>query len=297
MRTFIYNFIYYIKETKNMVRMNLLSNMASLLCTGLIFFMLGLIFTGWSISNGLVDKLKEEAEISVYFKENVDKDGANKLHTDIKALKGVWDASLIDEGEAYSRMEDVLGEEAKILTLFDDNPFEAYIEVRIYLESMDYVINNIERMDGIDFIRDNREILARIQKITAGIKVIGLLSLTAVGITTIIILSHLIRQGIYNNKDQINTLKLLGAPNYFIGFPFVLFGLVITIVGGLFAIIMIHILIHYGFGRLNEAISFIPMPDESMTKRVITNIILLISLVLGVIGSLIGVASIRKGTN
>lgn len=297
MRTFIYNFIYYIKETKNMVRMNLLSNMASLLCTGLIFFMLGLIFTGWSISNGLVDKLKEEAEISVYFKENVDKDGANKLLTDIKELKGVWDASLIDEGEAYNRMEDVLGEEAKILTLFDDNPFEAYIEVRIYLESMDYVVNNIERMDGIDFIRDNREILAHIQKITAGIKVIGLLSLTAVGITTIIILSHLIRQGIYNNKDQINTLKLLGAPNYFIGFPFVLFGLVITIVGGLFAIIMIHILIHYGFGRLNEAISFIPMPDESMTKRVITNIILLISLVLGVIGSLIGVASIRKGTN
>jgi cell division transport system permease protein len=354
MKTILYNLMYYIKETVNMLRMNLLSNIASLLSTGLILFVLGLVFTGWSISNGLVDRLKEEAEISVYLKENIDNENvdienvdienddnenvekenadkenvdkenvdkendekentdkdnidkdnidkekvsiknANKLLTDIRALQGVWDARLVDEKEAYTKMENVLGEESEILTLFDENPFEAYLEVRIQIESMDTVIDQIGSFADVDFIRDNREMLTRIQKITMGIRIIGVLSLAAVGITTIVILSHLIRQGIYNNKDEINTLKLLGAPNYFISFPFLIYGLLLTLCGGAIAIMLLHILIHYGFGKVNEAISFIPMPDADGIKRVITSMILIISLVLGLLGSLVGVASIRK---
>ena len=45
-----------------------------------------------------------------------------------------------------------LGEESNILQLFDQNPFEAYIEVKIHLEQMDSVIT-ISNIKGIDYVR------------------------------------------------------------------------------------------------------------------------------------------------
>ena len=60
-----------------------------------------------------------------------------------------------------------------------------------------------------------------INDIIKGIKTVGTLIILAVSITTIIIISHMIRQGIYNNREQIKTLGFLGASRMFIGFPFI----------------------------------------------------------------------------
>lgn len=294
MKNIILNTGYFLKEAKKIIQMNLLSNLFSLVGTGLILFILGLVLTGWGISNQLIDKLKEEAEISVYFKENVETKEALKLVDTIKAMSGVFDAKLVDEIEVYNRMEEVLGEEAKVLELFDENPFDAYIEVRIHLEVMDYVLDSVENLEGVDYIRNNREVLKRIQSITEGLKLVGYLVIVAVSITTMVIISHMIRQGIYNNKDQINTLRLLGAPNSFIGIPFIIVGLLLTMGGGILASALMVLLIGQGYEQMNSTLPFIPLPlKEELIAEMVT-LLLGTSILLGILGSLFGLSSIKK---
>ncbi len=294
MKNIIFNIGYFLKEAKKIIQMNLLSNLFSLVGTGLILFILGLVLTGWGIGNQLIDKLKEEAEISVYFKENMETKEALKLVDTIKAMNGVFDAILVDETDVYNRMEEVLGEEAKVLELFDENPFEAYIEVRIHLEVMDFVLDSVENLEGVDYIRNNREVLKRIQSITEGLKLVGYLVIVAVSITTMVIISHMIRQGIYNNKDQINTLRLLGAPNSFIGIPFIIVGLLITIGGGILASALMVLLIGQGYEQMNSTLPFIPLPLREELIAEMVALLLGISIFLGLLGSLFGLSSIKK---
>lgn len=294
MKTFFYNIGYFILEAKRTIRYNPLSNLFSVIGTGLILFLLGMVLAGWSVGDKLIASLEGEAEVSAYFSNPADTSRAMQLVEEIKTMEGVRKAEYIDKDEAKARMKDMLGNEAEILGLFDKNPFEAFIEVNINLDQMDQVILNIKKLDGIEYVRDNRKVLKQMKDIADGLKIFGALVMIAVGFTTLIIISHMIRQGIYNNKDQINTLRLLGAPDGFIGFPFVLAGTFMTILGGALAAGLLIALINRGYGYLGSFLPFIPLPSASVLRDYVVIRILLVSAVLGFMGSLFGVSSIRK---
>lgn len=285
---------YFLKEVKKIIQLNKLSHFFSFLGTGLILFILGAVLTGWWISNQLVEMLQDEAEISAYFNGNTDSQKALKLVDAIKDIEGVWQARLVGETEAYSRMKEVLGEEAQILELFEENPFKEFIEVRIHLDKTDQVLEKIKNLEGIDYVRDNREVLERIQSITEGLKLLGYLVMAAVGITTLVIISHMIRQGIYHNRDQINTLRLLGAPNSFIGLPFVLVGLLLTLAGGILATALIVWIICQGYGQMSGSLPFIPLPPRDKLIYGSAALILTVSVFLGILGSLFGLSSTKN---
>jgi len=291
MKNIIYNMGYFFKETIRMFRMNWLSYIISLICTGLILFISGMTFSGWRVSDQLVTILQNEAEISVYSELDLGTGKALELVDAIKNIDGVSDARLVGEAEAYSRMEEVLGDEAHILGLFDENPFQAYIEVRINVAEMDPVLEKIANLEGVDYVRDNKEVLERIKSILDGLMLLGYLIFAAVGITTLVIISHIIRQGIYNNKDQINTLRLLGAPGSFIGFPFVLSGLFLTLGGGVLAAGILILLINKMYIYMSGSLTFIPLPLKNELIYTVVIFILSVSFILGFFGSISGLAA------
>ena len=292
MKTLYYNISYYCKETIRIIRMNIISNLFAILGTGLILFILGMVLTGWSISDRLVSKLNEEAEITVYISGDTKSSDINFILNEIVNTKGVWQAAFIDKEEAYRRMEDILGEESKVLGLFSENPLEPYIEVTIRLTHTEEVISKIKSIPGVDFIRDNKEVLDKIAGLTKIVRIASYFVFAAVSITSLIIISHMIRQGIYNNKEQIKTLRLLGAPSNFITTPFLLSGLLLNLTSGIIADCFLYIMIRKGYENLNRNIPFLPMPSQEELIHTICLILLGFSLILGFFGSLFGVITI-----
>jgi cell division transport system permease protein len=294
MRNFFNNIGYFLKEAKTIFRVDLLSNIFSIFSIGLIFFILSIIFSGWWISNQVVEVLQKEAELNVYYDEKIGDLEISMLIEDIGRIKGVREVNLVKEDESYNRMVDILGKESSILQLFDDNPFTAFVEMKIDLNEIDNILEKLDTIDNMEHVRDNKEVIDKLQNIVVILKVLGVLVMTAVGISTLVVVSHIIRQGIYNNREQINTLKLLGAPEGFIGFPFLLEGLFLTIGGGILASTLIFLIIYYGFNQMGGGIPFIPLPPKEELIYFMVILIMGISGALGIIGSLFGLSSAKS---
>lgn len=291
MRAYFKNIGYFLKETKTIFQLNWISNIFTLLSTGLIFFILATVISSWWISNQVIEIIQEEAEINVYFNEDIE-NIEDEIIEQIRGIKGVRAVKVVNEDEAYDRMAEVLGKEARVLEFLDDNPFSPFIEVQIYIDEMDTIMDKLNIITGIEYIRDNREVLDRVSNIANILKFIGYLVITVVTISTIVIISHIIRLGIYNNREQINTLALLGAPKFFISFPYLLEGLLLTVGGGILAVVMTTLVIKYIYARMMGPLPFIPLPPVEI---LISNTLILIiaaSTILGIVGSLIGLASI-----
>ncbi len=294
MKNIIYNIGYFLKEVKTIIKLNLLSNVFSFLSTGLIFFILAMVISGWWISNQVVEAIQGEAEISVYFEEGINDSAAIKLAEAIKNIDGVRAARLVDEAEAYSRMEEILGKEARILSYFDANPFSPFIEVKIHIEEIDPILKGLSVISGIEHVRDNREVLERLSSIAGVLRVIGYMVVTAVGISTMVIISHIIRMGIYDNREQINTLRLMGAPEAFIAFPFLLEGLLLTLGGGALASMLAIFSLRYLYAQMAGPLPFIPLPPlETLTSSLVI-LVMSLSTVLGVAGSFFGLTSAKS---
>jgi len=294
MKSLFYNMSYFIRELFKTIRLSALSNFFSFIGTSLILLLFGLILISWWIGDNLISSLKDEAQISAYFSPGLEQEQMQGLVDEIASMDGVITARYIDTDMAYEENKRLLGDEADILELFDDNPFESYIDIRINLDDMDSVISRVTSLQGIDYVRDNRDVLAQLKGLVNAIKLIGSVVALAVGITTIIIISHMIRQGIYNNREQINTLWLLGAPSWFIGFPFVLAGILLTLLGGFAAVGLIVLMLEKGYAQLSGYLMFLPFPSISELKQNISYFIIAISAELGLFGSLFGLSSIKK---
>jgi len=294
MKTFIYNQGYFMREVFKTIRLAPLSNLFSFIGTSLILLLFGLILGSWKIGDNLISSLQDEAQISAYFEDGMSQEQMLALADEISKMDGVTAARFIDTETAYEENKKLLGEEADILELFEENPFESYIDIRISLDDMDTVIDKVSNLKGIEYVRDNRDVLAQLKGIVGALKLLGSVVALAVGVTTIIIISHMIRQGIYNNREQINTLRLLGAPSWFIGLPFVIAGVLLTLLGGIAAAGLIILMLDGGYRQLREYIIFLPLPAAGELKELISYVIIALSAGLGLFGSLFGLSSIRK---
>lgn len=288
------NIGYFFKEAAKVLWMNKVSNFFSFLGTILVLFLFGLVVSGWRISDRFVEMLQKEAEISAYFEENTGVGEAEELVGVIKTMDGVWDARFIGTEEARLRMQEVLGDEAHILELFEQNPFEAFIEIRIDLNKMDNVLEQVKYLKGIAYVRDNRDILRQLQDISKVLEVLIVLMIAAVGVTTMVIISHMVRQAIYQNKDHIYTLRLLGAPDRFIGFPYLLVGMILTLLGGGLASLSIVLLLREAYGRMGGILPFIPLPSMEELVMWPTMAIMGFSVLLGLLGSVFGITAANR---
>jgi len=284
---------YFLKEAITVFRLNLLSNLLSLFSISLIFFIFAMMFCGWQVGNHVAGVLQSEAEINVYYSQNIGTEGALQLAEQIKGIYGVKEARLVDEKEAYDRMEKILGEESKVLDLFEENPFSPFLEVKIDLEQTNLILGGLKVLPGIEHVRNNKDVLDRIGSLARTIRIFGALVVIAVGISTLVIVSHMIRQGVEQNKGQISTLRLLGAPEIFIGTPFLLEGLFLTLGGALLAVLAAEFVISQVTSQLWPNFSFIPLPPAGAISQQMFLTVGFLALLLGIAGSLLGLSSAK----
>lgn len=294
MKNIVYNTGYFLKEAKTIIKSNFLSNIFSIFSMGLIFFILSMVMAGGWISGEMVALIKEEAEISVYYDGELEEGEIFALLDNIKGIDGVLEVSMVDQAQAYGRMVEIMGADSRVLEFFDENPFSAFVEAKIDLELMDSITQQFGRLEGIEHIRDNRAVLDRLKSISDMVKGVGTLAVAAVAISTVVITSHIIRQGIYNNREQINTLRLLGAPELFIIIPHILVGLLLTLGGGILAAILGTSGLKYMYLQMRGPLPFIPLPPLGGLTQGIVILTLSLSGVLGLVGSLFGLTSANQ---
>ena len=291
MKVLFKNTGYFLKEIKTIIKLDLTSNIFSIISLGFIFFLLSLIVSGgWTVNN-MIEAIESEAEISVYYMENVD---ANEIAKNIHKVNGVREVDVIDEDEARNRMNIIMGEESRIIELFDHNPFNPYIEVKIDLDNMNNIAKEVKNIHGVELVRDNKEVLDKLKNISSLANILGFIVIVAVSVSTTVITSHIIRQGIYINKDQINTLRLLGAPESFITLPFILEGIIISLLAASISMGLISMVIKYIGSIATSSLPFLILPNANKMIFSIGTSSIILSIILGLIGSLFGLLSTKS---
>ncbi|SMP43132.1 cell division protein FtsX [Anoxynatronum buryatiense] len=293
MKRSLVNLGYFIREAFTLLKLNGVSHLLSFVSIALAFFLLSLVVSTWWVSLQIIDTLQQEAEISVFISEDISQTDQEALTASITAIPGVMGVRMVSETEAFEQMAAILGEEAEVLTYFDENPFDAYLETSVDPSQAAVIYQELLLLSGVRHIRDNREVLHQIQSLTNLQRVLGLLFIAAAGTATLVVISHLIRQGVYQNRNQIHTLKLLGAPPSFIALPFLMVGLGLTLGGGLLATLFTRWALYLGYQQLAAPLPFIPLPPLTVLFRNTSLVILSLSLLLGIAGSAMGLKASR----
>lgn len=294
MKAFFKNTGYYVREVLIILKLNKNSSILSVISLALIFFIALLTVTGWIFSLRFSDALKQEAEVSVYYEETLNVYSLETLISQIEHIKGVEKVNRISATEAADQMAVVLGEEAKILDQFENNPFVSYLALEIDLSQLDTIVQKVDELDHITYIRDNQDVLAKISSFSKVIGVIGLMMTLAVMFATFIITSHIIREGVHAHANQINTLQLLGAPNRFINTPFYIEGIGISLISGVIATALFVIFSIQVTKIGADVLPFVSQINLQMNPGIIATVMMLLVTIMGGFASAFGLKMVAQ---
>jgi len=239
-------------------------------------------------SNFIVSSLEDKVDMAIYFSEEPSSEEIMIIQEELFALPEVRKMEYISKEEALAKfVERHAGEEVimESLTEVGGNPLLASINIRAFEASQYAAISSF--LDNSSFksliakvdYAEKKPAIEKLFSLTSSISTTGIIFSIVLAVMAILIAFNTVRIAIYNSRDEIETMRLVGAANWFIRGPFLVQGAV----AGILAVLITFLLFSIAVLVLGPKIELI-MPGLNLSGYFFSNfiIILLIQLVAGV---------------
>jgi cell division transport system permease protein len=259
---------FFFGEALGSLRRNWVITLAAVLTVFISMAILGLVLVIQQNLNSGATSLKNRVEIEVFISDNAPQAQVNALEAKIKALPQLKSYQYISKEQALQEFRKRLGGDAdQILANLVGNPLPA--SYRIYVKDANTVdavarqffndpaVDNSApgKHDGVRYAQATvRRMLGTINLVTKGMWIgTGLFAVAG-----ILLISTTVRLSIFARRNEIEIMRLVGATNWFIRWPFMLEGFMTGLVGSVFAAIAIWVVNLTVFNWIkSSAISFL----------------------------------------
>ena len=191
-----------------------------------------LLVTG-NITDNFIRELQGKVDISVYFTREASENEMLDLKSQIESLPQVREIEYISRSEALATFKERhKTNELLIASLqeLESNPFQASLNIKAQEASQfESIVSFIESQDGLGVVakinyKENEKIIQRMMSITSSVENIGLVVTFLLSFIAMLITFNTIRLVIYNQRDEISVMRLVGASDWFIRGPFLITG-------------------------------------------------------------------------
>ena len=285
---------YYIVDALRSLKRNKTVSMASVATVAATLFILGVFLLIVFNVNAGIEELGSKLEVKIYLKDELTISEKSAIENALNNVEGVSNIEFEDKADALEKVKKQFGEESKALVegFEKENPFpNAYI-VRVEKpEVVNNVVKAAEGLTGIEKIKDVREIVDKIIKITNTLKIIGLALFAILISVSLFLIGNTIKLTVYSRKKEIGIMKYVGATDWFIRWPFIIEGMLLGISGAIISTAVLYYVYRMVFHKFaNALLGFTLMNPHFILSTTLWQFILG-GLFIGAIGSIM---SIRK---
>ncbi|HLR65673.1 permease-like cell division protein FtsX [Virgibacillus alimentarius] len=245
--------------------------------------------------NQMATKVEEDVEIDVLIDPTSDEGDITALGEKIKKLDQVDTAVFSSKDEELKKLIKSFGEEGQSWELYEqDNPLRhVYIVQAKQPKDTIKVAKKIEGFDSVEEVIYGKDVVKRLFEFNKYARNIGLALIAGLVFTAIFLISNTIKITIMARSKEIGIMKLVGATNGFIRWPFFIEGMFLGILGSIIPITFILTGYYYIDHNVQDKITyhFVDILPFYPFAWQLSLIILLIGTVIGIWGS---VMSVRK---
>lgn len=290
---------------KNVIRNGWMS-FASISSIAISLFILGVFLILALNVNYLAQQIEKQVEIRVFLDVNTPEETVAEINSSIGAMPEVSKVTFVSKAEGLVLMRERMGETGKAYLEGldgDNNPLNDSFTIEVTEpRTVAQVAANISELNTGKSVKPIVKVsygqgtVETMFKITSAIRNVGLVLVGCLAITAMFLISNTIKLTIMARNREIRIMKLVGATNSFIRWPFFIEGVLLGLIG---SVIPAGIMTYGYWELLNngkfEMSSFMMQlkPFEEISYP-IAGLLIGIGIVIGVWGSTISVRKYLK---
>lgn len=241
--------------------------------------------------DSLLSKIEEENVIMVYIEDDTTEENVADMENKINALSNIQRVEFVSKESAWEEqletMEPAQAEFFKEVS--SDIPLpDAYKVTVENLDNFDQTVKELNALDHVDTIRENKDLAQKLVAIRQGISVIAIVIVAVLFAISLFIISNTIRLTVYSRRLEISIMKSVGATNSFVRFPFVIEGMILGVLSGAIGLGLVWGLYELAITQFTDLLSSLNLQAISFNQYALPmlGVFILIGVVCGVGGSL-----------
>jgi len=281
------------------IRRNALMSLAAI---ATMLLMLLLLAGFWLLQAGLVAGVayvEEKVEIVADLRdvpgaEAVMTVQAQAVAAEVAALPQVRAVVYVSKDQALARFRQRLRERGQVdLTGYlDRNPLPASLEVSL-VDPRDYqpVVDLLaSRTEVVEDVVEVQQLIQRLTSVTDVLRTGGIVVLVLVGFVVLFIIVNTIRLAVVARREEIEIMRLVGASDAFIRWPFIFEGAFVGLLGAGAALVVLALLAQPVSDMMYSFFRVLPLEFGTLTRDLVV-LVVGTGLGVGVLGSWLSVRS------
>ena len=181
--------------------------------------------------NIMVAEVEQDAEILVYIAETYTEAEAKSVGSRINMIDNVYQATFVSRQEALEEFVAKQGDESAFDGLQADVLQDRFIVVLEDNSKMRETVPMIEAVDGVAEVNAPYQVAEALGTVQHILRIVSAAVIILLLVVSLLIISNTVKLAMYDRRDEIAIMKMVGATNGFIRFPFVIEGFLLGIFG------------------------------------------------------------------
>ncbi len=236
--------VFFLREALRALKRNAAPSLAAFATVLITTLVLGVFIPVVRAATAKTNEVRNKIELEVYIDDSASKAQVAELGNMIRNIRHVQSIQYISKPEALKILKHNLGDKGDPVTqgLLNTNPLPA--SYRVHLDdpgNVSLVKNSLAPpgADGrpryvspvINDVKDRQDDTKKILSATSTIKLLLAALATLLVLASILLVANTIRLSIFARRREVEVMRLVGATNWFIRWPFVIEGLVVGFFG------------------------------------------------------------------
>lgn len=185
--------------------------------------------------DNMLGDLEAQNEFLAYIDENYTEDQAKAIQPEIEAIPNVAEVTFVSRDQALEEFK--AGRESnELLDDLDGSVLRDRYRIHVKdIEQLKQTVDQVEAIPGIALTNAAYEIaqgFVTVRNIAAGVAVV---LVTILAVVSLFIIANTIKLAFFYRREEIAIMKMCGATNAFIRWPFIVQGMILGLAGAVIA--------------------------------------------------------------
>ncbi|WP_054951250.1 permease-like cell division protein FtsX [Numidum massiliense] len=247
--------------------------------------------------NYIVNSVENQVQVRVMLDLETKEAQAKTIESEMLAIPGVKHVEFVSKEEALEQLKTDMGDAKLLEGMEGKNPLpHAFIVKTSEPEQVEAVAKKIKVIDGVNKAEYGADYTGTLFSTTSVLRTVGIVFIVLLGVASVFLISNTIRLTILARRREIEIMKLVGATNWFIRWPFFIEGLFIGLIGAIIPTILLLI----GYYNVSVdvmkslQIPFLKLLPMYPTAYQVTGLLLAIGAFIGAAGSFLSMRRFLK---
>lgn len=286
----------FLKTAWRNIRRSPYQTIAAILVMMLTFFAFSIFALVILGSNRVISFFESKPQVTAFFRDEAKKEDVSALSDTLNKSGLVSSLKFVSKEEALKIYKEQNKNDPLLLDLVTADILPASLEISTYkIEDLALVSDTLKKSTIVSEVVFQKDVVATLTSWTSALRKLGIAVVIVLSMVSIFIMATIIGIKISQKREDIETMRLIGAGSWYVRWPFILEGMFYGIVGSIIGWLFSVGALFYATPYLSSFLKGIPIfPISGVLLLELLGLEILLAIVLGTFSSYLAVLRYLK---